>query len=220
MNNGAGCSVCGELRWRGDLCQMHYHRFRRHGHFDQTRPGDWGKKSKHPLWERWKATFKIGRDPAWDDFWMFVKDVGDIPSDRARVARLRLEEPIGPKNWTWKETWSEGQHKTRENRNAYMREWYKRNPGRVRGYEMKRHRGMTLTEYDAVLESQGGVCAISSQTDKDFSLAIDHCHVTGKNRGLLTSNINRGLGLFNDDPALLRKAADYLDFWRARHAEG
>ena len=67
--------------------------------------------------------------------------------------------------------------------------------------------------------AQGGVCAICSNTEtivnvrtgKPKALHVDHCHKTGKIRGLLCSRHNKGMGLFNDDPALLRAAAAYLE---------
>jgi hypothetical protein len=41
-------------------------------------------------------------------------------------------------------------------------------------------------------------------------MAIDHCHDTGRVRGLLCKDCNLVLGWMNDDPARLRALADYL----------
>jgi len=70
-----------------------------------------------------------------------------------------------------------------------------------------------LAEYNALLEIQGGVCAICGSDDPKTggrSFAVDHDHVTGKVRGLLCSPCNRALGGFNDDPVRLQRAVDYL----------
>ncbi len=40
---------------------------------------------------------------------------------------------------------------------------------------------------------------------------VDHCHETGKVRGLLPDRINKALGLFEHNPAYLRRAADWLE---------
>lgn len=54
-----------------------------------------------------------------------------------------------------------------------------------------------------------GACAICG-VRPDRSLALDHCHKTGKLRGLLCFSCNVALGHFKDDPKLLRKAIRYL----------
>jgi len=77
--------------------------------------------------------------------------------------------------------------------------------------------GLTFGEYSDMLEAQEGRCAICPaeigylRKGKPARLAVDHCHATGKVRGLLCSNCNNGLGRFKDDPILLRAAADYLE---------
>lgn len=70
-----------------------------------------------------------------------------------------------------------------------------------------------MDEYDRMLERQGGVCAICGNGASDAirkNLAVDHCHGTGRVRGLLCGNCNTGLGSFKDDPVLLRRAIKYL----------
>jgi len=61
-----------------------------------------------------------------------------------------------------------------------------------------------------IAEMVGTTCEIcKSPTGPSFH--IDHCHKTGKYRGLLCSNCNSGIGLFGDNPERLRAAAEYLE---------
>lgn len=81
---------------------------------------------------------------------------------------------------------------------------------------MERLYGVTLDEYNRLLEEQEGGCAICGRTpsengDRYKRLAVDHCHLTNKVRGLLCDCCNRAIGLLGDDAHLLRKAATYLD---------
>lgn len=70
---------------------------------------------------------------------------------------------------------------------------------------------LTPEDIKKMNEFQGYKCAISGKPAKNIRLNIDHRHSDGLIRGLLTMSMNKGLGYFNDDPALLRAAADYLD---------
>lgn len=68
------------------------------------------------------------------------------------------------------------------------------------------------TVYDRVqdmLINQSGRCMICSEPLIPY--AIDHCHKTKKLRGLLCNKHNLGIGYFNDNPLLLRLAADYIE---------
>ncbi len=71
--------------------------------------------------------------------------------------------------------------------------------------------GITIEEYEQMLKDQNGVCKICKGPDpagKDF--AVDHCHVTGKVRGLLCQNCNTSLGLMKDSHVNLSNAINYL----------
>lgn len=59
---------------------------------------------------------------------------------------------------------------------------------------------------------QSNCCAIcqSSEQIEGQRFAVDHCHNSGKFRGLLCNPCNRALGLFKDDPEILKRAFEYL----------
>lgn len=78
----------------------------------------------------------------------------------------------------------------------------------MREYLLRREYGLDMAGYDALFEKCGGVCTICKQR---IQLVVDHCHKTGRVRGLLCSVCNRGLGMFKDKPNLLRSAAEYLE---------
>src|SRR5712691_10177937 len=70
--------------------------------------------------------------------------------------------------------------------------------------------GISWPEYQLRLALQNGVCAICRKEPKRCLLCVDHCHVTGKVRGLLCTRCNAALGSFEDDPNLMQAGADYL----------
>lgn len=70
---------------------------------------------------------------------------------------------------------------------------------------------MSADEVDELLAAQGGVCAICRRRpDRDASLHVDHCHATGRIRGILCLNCNQAIGKLGEDPELFRRAAEYL----------
>ena len=80
----------------------------------------------------------------------------------------------------------------------------------VRGRQLKKKYGISLEEYEILLARQHGVCAICEQKSSQ-TLCVDHCHVTGRVRGLLCRTCNMGLGYYSDNPAFMRNAAAYLE---------
>lgn len=111
--------------------------------------------------------------------------------------------------------------KNRKKMVEYHRKWKLDNPEKTvwtkeqyRKYRLAAY-GLTPENYDSLLKAQGEVCAICGGTNKPGKdgglLHIDHDHSTGKVRGLLCGQCNRGLGHFKDNPDSLRKAALYLE---------
>ncbi len=75
--------------------------------------------------------------------------------------------------------------------------------------------GLTEDQYRALLEKQGGGCAICGATDPgrkgDRNFCVDHDHRTGAMRGLLCHRCNQAIGHLKDSPDFCRKAANYLE---------
>jgi hypothetical protein len=69
--------------------------------------------------------------------------------------------------------------------------------------------GITESDYLVMLAVQDNPES-GKRGERGFPLAIDHCHDTGKVRGLLCNKCNLGIGNFNDDPARLEAAVAYL----------
>jgi hypothetical protein len=90
---------------------------------------------------------------------------------------------------------------------------------RERAGHLMRKYGMTLEQYDTMLEAQGGGCFICGRPPReDISLHVDHDHSTGKVRGILCFCCNNALADFQEDPELLKKAASYVS-WHANQEE-
>lgn len=98
--------------------------------------------------------------------------------------------------------------------------FYCSEPCEVDGYTnnyLKRNYGVTLSWYKEKHQEQGGRCAICNgegfimdPSRHRTKLVVDHCHDTGRVRGLLCHNCNRALGLFKDSETSLLSAVSYL----------
>lgn len=90
-------------------------------------------------------------------------------------------------------------------------EWQRNNPEKRKKYRLKYRFGLTVEEYERMLDEQGGVCAICGEPSAGRDLDVDHNHETNQVRGLLCWNCNTGIGKFKDSPMLLKKAIKYLE---------
>lgn len=90
-----------------------------------------------------------------------------------------------------------------------------------RDWTLKRQYGITLDDLNNMLQEQGGKCAICTKAivaigtrEANDSACVDHCHDTGKIRGLLCRSCNTAIGLLQDSPDVIRAAAYYLSLYK------
>jgi hypothetical protein len=121
-----------------------------------------------------------------------------------------------------------GQAKVKEYREANKeklhiknKEWRKNNPERTaeiyRKQNLKQKYGMSLEDYDKMLQEQSNVCAVCEQPEvlvkkgKLQPLCVDHCHESGKVRALLCNDCNRNLIAHRTSSDIFYKAAAYVE---------
>jgi hypothetical protein len=194
------------------LCGKHESRMRNHASVGALRPNDWGAREKHPLYKTWLWHKRVNNlCVEWaSDFWDFVSAIGDRPEGHT-LRKLDGDATLGPHNWEWKKSISSA------SKAQYSREWRNANPLKAKNIDLKKHYGIGLAEYEAMLKEQNGVCGICKKPEtarnKDGGprrMPVDHCHATGEIRGLLCTHCNRGLGMFKDSAVNLQSAIDYL----------
>lgn len=104
--------------------------------------------------------------------------------------------------------------KSKDKFSLYHMEYNKNNPEKIKLYDHRstiKKYGLTLDEYNTILKNQNNGCAIcGNKCSSGNNLSVDHCHFSGKIRGLLCGKCNKALGLFKDDSELLIKASEYL----------
>ena len=103
---------------------------------------------------------------------------------------------------------------------CYLKATYKntREQQLSKDFQLQKMYGISLNTYIEMLKDQQGVCAICKQpetqihkkTNSIMHLSVDHCHETGKVRGLLCKKCNMALGLLQDSLELIRNTEQYL----------
>lgn len=81
-----------------------------------------------------------------------------------------------------------------------------------RKYNLKRYM-LTPERFEEYKLRQRGVCAVCGRSldDEGVKVCVDHIHDTTIVRGLLCNGCNVGIGMFKENPQVLRAAADYLE---------
>jgi hypothetical protein len=86
-----------------------------------------------------------------------------------------------------------------------------------RKYWLRKGYGLTLEQYNEMVARQDGKCLICQDkphlvgNKRQKTLHVDHCHDSGKIRGLLCHQCNCAIGLLKDDPARIRALLAYVE---------
>ena len=221
---GRKCAAVGCIKLAdvGEFCYMHYKRVQRHGTPD-ARVNSGGttkipRAASHELYTVWRSMTRANKGLSvcerWKKFENFVEDMGSKPAGKLGLYRLDAKLMFEPSNVYWADFVNSTEHRT--SRRKAVRAWVSKNPDYAAGASMKAMYGVTLEWYDEQLARQNGVCAICGNPEVRVTkgsvrrLCIDHCHDTGKVRGLLCAACNTGIGNLKHSVALLEASIKYL----------
>jgi hypothetical protein len=84
---------------------------------------------------------------------------------------------------------------------------------RARKYWLRRY-GLDPASWLALWRGQGGCCAICKGRLTRKLAVVDHCHTTGRVRGLLCRHCNWALGALGDTPEAIRNLLKYVEALR------
>jgi hypothetical protein len=134
-------------------------------------------------------------------------------TDPARLARLRERYATEPE---FRQQAIDKAARQREQKPEYFRAYFRSIRPRMTRHERLRKYallGFSEEQYEAMLEAQGGVCAICRLPDSAIAktvLCVDHDHRTGDVRGLLCNRCNTAIGLLRDDASIILAAMEYV----------
>lgn len=202
-----GCSVagCDKPHYGQGFCTTHLYRFKKYGDPNhpvkaQSKRGENLSDGTNKVCSTCKRNLhesmfnKESRRP--DGLSIYCKECLSMYS-RNRYRKPEAKAKIKEKNSKWRE----------------------RNPDADAEKNLKKKYGITLQQYNEMLLLQNGVCAICGQKEKvrrqkkaagPERLAVDHCHESGRVRGLLCFKCNTAIGSLGDTEEMVQRVISYL----------
>jgi len=136
-----------------------------------------------------------------------VRESVEVPPGTALCPRCRTVRPLT--DFTRSKAKASGRHShCKPCHYEQTLESARRLHGSTRDCHLKRRYGLTSDDVDALVDAQGGLCALCQERKAEH---VDHDHLTGSVRGVLCFCCNQGLGNFRDRADVMRKAIDYLE---------
>ena len=161
-----------------------------------------------------KKCRKCGREKPLEEFYKMA-GMRDGHRNECKACNLAAKarrhqanpEPVRERARRWKR---ENPERDAANQAAFRTSGKKRVSDRKS--HLRRKFGISLEDYEQLLQDQGGRCAICERPPReDIALHVDHEHGTGRIRGLLCFRCNNALGDLGDSRERLDAAAEYLD---------
>ena len=107
------------------------------------------------------------------------------------------------------------QQKYRDTHKYEINRYYERNKDASKNFSYQRLYGITIQDYNSLLNKQGGGCEVCGKPPKTRRLYVDHNHSNKKVRGLLCHNCNAALGHVKDEVSILKKLIEYIEKYNA-----
>lgn len=195
------CSGCGETK---ELDQFPRDRKSRDG---------LGHSCRECCTRRSNARYRQRRSEAGESYqrlltveeWRAIEAKGEMECKKCgQVQALQEFRPLKlpRRRWTCRTCHRERCRELRDLKQAERRAYHQR-------HRCKRF-GITTDDYDRMLADQDGLCAICTRPLGSRGQTIDHCHATGRVRGIVHSHCNLVIGNASDDIDVLRGAITYL----------
>lgn len=212
-----GCSARARQRGR---CKKHYRLWRLENPEPSLLKEPEYHKAVHasPYWYLWKVRKDKGQlGPEWLSTDRFAQDIHPRPKDHS-LQRIDDSLPFGPDNFYWKPKIIQQEGEPIGDMRLRQRlDLLTRVPDFERMRMLKRRYNMTMEEFDVRLAKQRFGCAICKRPETSLGrsrkvkcLAVDHCHSTGKIRGLLCYDCNVTLGRMGESIERLEAMIGYI----------
>lgn len=123
----------------------------------------------------------------------------------AKAYRLAHKEELKEKSRQWRKRNPQKVKKYID----YQRNWFKEHPGYVFEHNLKTKYGLSLLQFNIMLDEQRHKCALCYVGLNPP--CVDHDHITKEVRALLCFHCNALLGNAKENPNVLRRAAEYIE---------
>lgn len=117
-------------------------------------------------------------------------------------------------NKTWREkTLNRARIYYKENRETLLKnskKWREANKHKIKNKYLKYQYGITTEQYDQILDDQNCCCKLCGSSPIKYPV-VEHCHKTGRIRGIVCQKCNMAIAAVENNQHLLNKILEYIE---------